>query len=738
MLPSAVPEPARRPQLSPTAATAFGALLLLAVAAGAFWPIVSGRRTVYFGDLGLYFVPQLAFQRRELLVGRLPLWDPYKLCGMPFVGNPQAWPLYPSSLLLTWLDAPVAAGLIGVLHLFLAAVGTLLFLRRRGLGMAACLLGALAFGFGGALVSKMQFPNMVQAGAFLPWLLLGVEGIVVVAAARPGATVRATAGLGFLIGLALLAAHAQMFLMQFYAGMAWAIFRVRQMPSESRRRTVRYLFIALFLGGALAAGQLLPVADHVRASVRTKMTLGGANRFTLTPATLATNFVAPNAFGNPATTDYAGPGNFWEPCAYLGILPFALAVWCAARRFRKSADVRFFALAAFACVWLALGRVGGLYVAAFYLLPGVNKFHDPARWLHVAAFALACLAAFGLEAVGTQLRPGRLRAGVALVVLALSAADLLRFDQTLNPTMNASVWDCQTDAALPPGRVLHADVPNAWKRFVPYRTYGPFERRDEMAASFLATLAPNLTQRAGLLDASGYEPVRGRASDLLLAALLREAKNGDAGSPARHLQAAGVEAILTLRSDAPGAVVQRMSGARAATLFSTWRTARTTDEALTRFLAPDWDGVPIVANAPFPGAGGSGGSAPVAARVERGDGPNELTVWLPPPGRPDAPARLVVVADTNHPGWRAFSHDANGSRRPVAILAANGLFRGVIVSSSTRRVTFQFAPAAFRVGLFVTFVAAGIMGGMWASVLVCPRIPFKIKNRGGVARARKE
>jgi hypothetical protein len=563
---------------------------------------------------------------------------------------------------------------------------------------------------------------MVQAGAFLPWLLLGVEHVVVAGTARPGAALRATTGLGLLIGLALLAAHAQMFLMQFYAGAAWAVFRLRQTPFPNRRRGVCCLLAALTLGVALAAGQLLPVADHVRASVRTKMTLGRANRFTLTPATLATNFVAPNAWGNPATGNYVGPGNFWEPCAFFGVLPFALAVGSAVLGFRKSAEVRFFALAALLGVWLALGRAGGLYVVAFFVLPGVNKFHDPARWLHVAVFALACLAAFGLDAVLTKAPRARgVRAVVALVVLVLSAVDLLGFDQTLNPTVDARVWDRQTTAALPLGRVLHADVPAAWKRFVSNRTYGPPEKRDEIAANFLATRAPNLPQRAGLLDAGGYEPVRARASDRLLVTLKREAaaaKNPDAA--ARHLRAAGVETILTLPPNAPGVVVQHLSGAPTrAAVFSTWRTARTAREALTRFLAPNWDGVPVVANISQSSAN-SDTAAPVPVAVESAAGPNELSVFLPP-RRANAAPVLLVVADTNHAGWRAWVEDADGARL-VPIRAANGVFRGVFVASSApRRVTFRFEPATFRVGLFVSLLAAGIMGGMWASAFACSR-----------------
>ena len=162
------------PRRVPLLATGGGALFLLLLTGAWFWPLLSGAKSLYFGDIGLYFIPQLTFERQELLQGRIPLWNPHLLCGTPFVGNPQAWPLYPSAALLYALPAHRAVAVVSVLHLAFAAVGTLLLLRQRR-GLAAALLGAIVFAFGGALVSKMQFPNMVQAASYLPWLLLCLD-----------------------------------------------------------------------------------------------------------------------------------------------------------------------------------------------------------------------------------------------------------------------------------------------------------------------------------------------------------------------------------------------------------------------------------------------------------------------------------------------------------------------------------------------------------------------------------
>ena len=77
---------------------ALGTLLL-------FTEVIFRGRVFFYGDLSLYFLPQLDFLRSELLAGRIPLWNPYINCGQPFVGNPQTWPLYPSSLLLLFFEA---------------------------------------------------------------------------------------------------------------------------------------------------------------------------------------------------------------------------------------------------------------------------------------------------------------------------------------------------------------------------------------------------------------------------------------------------------------------------------------------------------------------------------------------------------------------------------------------------------------------------------------------------------
>jgi hypothetical protein len=58
---------------------------------------------------------------------------------------------------------------------------------------------------------------------------------------------------------------------------------------------------------------------------------------------------------------------------------------------------------------------------------------------------------------------------------------------------------------------------------------------------------------------------------------------------------------------------------------------------------------------------------------------------------------IVVLADLFHDGWKATS---NG--RPVPILHANGLCRGVALGPGQHRLRFEYWPDGFRYGLWIS------------------------------------
>jgi hypothetical protein len=71
----------------------------------------------------------------------------------------------------------------------------------------------------------------------------------------------------------------------------------------------------------------------------------------------------------------------------------------------------------------------------------------------------------------------------------------------------------------------------------------------------------------------------------------------------------------------------------------------------------------------------------------------EIAAALAAPG-------LLVLNDTDYPGWRAYVDD-----RPAPIVSANFLFRGVFLDAGPHRVVFRYEPASYRIGWIVSALA---------------------------------
>ena len=734
-------------------------LLLLLLTLVYFWPQVGQGRALYWGDIGLYFTPMAQFLHDNLRAGRLPLWNPLILCGAPFVGNPQTWPLYPLSALLPVVPAPYFLSLTVAVHVWFAGVGTFLFLRRTlAVGTGAALLGALTFMFGGWLVSKEQFPNMVQAAAYLPWVLWGLDRLLVAPGTtlgepgegqtRPGAALT----FGLILGLQLLAAHAQMTLLTLYLAAAWGLFRLRPNWGEGnlpeRANLVGRLALAGLVAFGLAAGQVLPTLQLFHDGWRQALSFHIVNRFYL-PLNQSANWVLPRLHGHPFWGDFTARGNFWETCCYVGWLPFFAAmvgIGFAGRR-GGGPHVRFWAVVFLFSYLMALGggagQAHGLYWLAYRVLPGFHSFHDPARCLVWATFALAALAAVGLD--GLLLRVRR-PVPLATLALLLAFADLAGFGRTLYPlTAPAALFPVTPTVAALQGdptfqshqaRFLAPDSACVWQRFSPHRAYR--QGVSNYQSLWADTLTPNLMMSYGLPDAYGYEPVTRRDAQEVLGAA--NAAFGPMAPKAARARAAawagvfGVRAVATDRVRPPEAALPGLTPLLAdpslptfngkadpSRTFLSWNArwqprARlvtdfvgvTTQEAgLAKVLdalqhpgARPLDlGRTVVIAGPVP-------FAPVATPSSAVSLPEDTPDRVVVAASPRRPA-LLILADTRHPGWRAT---VDG--RPVPLLSADGCLRAVsLPEPGPHQVVFDYRPVTFLLGLYLTLLTlAGLIG----------------------------
>ncbi|MCC6728247.1 MAG: YfhO family protein [Chthonomonadales bacterium] len=683
-----------------------------------------GGQALYWGDLSLYFYPLAARVSEALRSGRLPLWNPYVLCGQPLLANPQSSVLYPTTALLPVVPPWLHMTLNAAIHLFAGGVGAYLLLLRLARDRWGALLGAIAYAGSGYMVARLQFPPMVQSAAYLPWLLVFADRAIA----------RASPGRGALLALAtalcLIAGHPQVAYMSLGATAAFVtarLLRVRAHGGPARAALWRVVGWTS-IGAAAALVQLIPSAELLQHSAREDITLRQANRFVFLPEHLV-NFVAPGYFGDPAHGNFWGVGNRWEPCVYQGLVPLALAAWVTVRLWRRAA-VAFFAWLGIVGVWLAFGRYGGLYLAAYYVVPGVAKFHDPARFTFLATIAISALAALGMRALRERGAPRALR----IVLVVATAADLAWFGAHTNPGIDpvALAYRPSALAAAPTaeeGRAFTAERQAVWDRYLSYADYGPDSA--QYAHELADTLAPNIGMRFGVAEASGYEPVPIRRVTEV-DSLVRDALERRSASLGRLLALFNARLLLlpeATRYAHPDLRPRPASGVRmlavrdpAPRAWLVRRTRRVDGDArsLAAIASPEFRPrrEAIVSDAPgLPEtlSAGDANAAPVSTAMR----PAGYALGA---DCGDRPAFLVISAAC-YPGWAALVDGA-----PGRLIRTNHAFLGIALGPGNHRVELAYQPQTLRAALYCALAGLGaIVVGLTAGL--CARPPRRRRPR---------
>ncbi len=352
-----------------------------------------------------------------------------------------------------------------VLHLSWAGIGMALLVRQFGLGKLAQIIGGLAFGLSGYLVSRSGFLSINAAAAWIPWILLGVTKLVqAVGGKSPSSTngiesnqptksfevLSAFLLLVLSLTMQLLAGHAQTVWYTLLLASVWVVYlaymafrsgvrseksAIPERPEEVigvevngsrldmedqiKKTATRSLVSLLMLFGigvilavGLAAVQLLPTAEYLLQSQRSAaVDFDFAMTYSFWPWRFLT-FIAPDLYGNPVSGDYWGYANYWEDAVYIGLIPFILAIMTLITRGRKTrnkkyinpAFVGFLFVLILASFLIALGRNTPVFPWFYKYIPTFDMFQAPTRLSIIAIFCLTLLAAIGVD---TWRRPGK-------------------------------------------------------------------------------------------------------------------------------------------------------------------------------------------------------------------------------------------------------------------------------------------------------------------------------------------
>lgn len=365
------------------------------VLAGLMLVGIARWRRVLFGveawvaeDFPVMNLPLRAYLGEGLRQNRLVLWTPLLQCGFPLFAESQAGATSP----LRWLHAlPLAPWVVlawtTVGHLAWAGAGLYAYLRLLGVRYEGALLAAVGLAFSPFLVVRHQHTNVLEAIAWWPWLLTGIEYSLRNRRFGPWLWTGGAAGLMAMGGHVQYVAYGALLAAGYLIARCWG--------GAARPGRWAWPAAAALVAAGLYAAQALPLAELVGHSIRA----GGVGRWEETSAALSPQhlpfFVAPGFWGPIFEPGFERPSLAWEFMAYLGWLPLLLAAIGIRRRDRL------------AMWWVAvglLGIVGALGDATplyrlFSLLPGASSFRVAARMLSWYGLAVAVLAGLGAEEV---------------------------------------------------------------------------------------------------------------------------------------------------------------------------------------------------------------------------------------------------------------------------------------------------------------------------------------------------
>jgi len=371
------------------------------------------------------------FLAASVNAGISPFWNPYQFMGHPAIADPQSlltapafvlWGLFDPAPSIRTFDVIVYAHLL-VGGLSVGAIG----LRARW-SVAACVLAAALFMFGGPATGRLQHPGVILPYALFPLALLLLQ----VSLQRRSLV----CGVAFAVVAAVLAlARTQAALLFCYVLIVVAIVQIvtAERPFTYLRERLAVFLVTGFVGFSLVTVPLLLTLQFAALSTRAVETVEGADLGSWYPVNLAIMFVA-DIFGSHGN-HYWGPGEATMPeivytddsmsYMFVGAVPIVLLLWLgivgggAWRRGRIFLSVTM--LVAFLYMF---GRYTPVFALMFKWVPGVANFHRPvgAGFVVVATLALLC-GHLLTDYVRNGLPRGRYLAlaGVSLLVIALMA-----------------------------------------------------------------------------------------------------------------------------------------------------------------------------------------------------------------------------------------------------------------------------------------------------------------------------
>lgn len=365
---------------------ALAAPLLLALLTLLYWKLrivdsaVNVLPSLYSGDIYAQHFPMTEYGFATLRAGRLPLWNPYQLCGVPFLATaPYVGLFYPLNLPYLLFGAAAGTEITLILHMLLGAVCMWCLQRHFGIGRLGALCSAVTFVWSGWLIYNVNQPSLYDGMAWMPLSVLLVDRVA--QGSKP-----AQLGLVLAVSCQILQGAAEVFAHVMYVCSLFALARLIQLAWQREWKVAigrgGVMALCVAAGTLLAAVQWLPTMELLRQSVRAS----GALSFEQISAGAITPFYF--------LTGALEIPRFFQlfPLVTVGCLPLlAIAMVIGSREHRL-----LWTCALICAVAAALLAMGGPLFRLYYATPLGPLFRRPTKFLDIYSFGQALLAGLAI------------------------------------------------------------------------------------------------------------------------------------------------------------------------------------------------------------------------------------------------------------------------------------------------------------------------------------------------------
>lgn len=345
---------------------------------------------------------------------QLPLWTPNIYFGFPVGAEGQVGWFYVFNLLHIFLPPNWVVLFLSLLHVSLAGIFTYMFGRLIGLSRLAAFFAGIVFMFNGFIIAHFQYPAFVYAYAYLPLIMalveLGVQKNRIIFFIFAG----------FTFGLQLPAGHPNIPVMTFIYVTLYTFLRL----FNNKLLFLKNIAILLSVSILIALPYLLLIMTLVPLSIRgggidfTEATSKAFSSFDFI------TFFFPNFYFNnlqawtSSTTWHLE--SYWgqiEATGYVGIITLFFAPFALTKRTHQKAML--FLILFLISLILAFGKNTPFYTI-FFNLPILNGLRFPGRFLFMIDFSLAILAGFGITALFQETDFKRIKINLAIVLSGCS------------------------------------------------------------------------------------------------------------------------------------------------------------------------------------------------------------------------------------------------------------------------------------------------------------------------------